>query len=104
MSKFTQQLDYCQTLGCKGDGGVTTCWLPKEAALIGIEVEFEHPVAIGGAEIGVIATKVEPPVRSYAPKPTTVRQVRKNASKVEHLRLPFWTIGATRGLRPRIGV
>jgi len=72
-------------------GNITACWLPKEAALLGIEMEFEHLVAPGGAQIVVISTKVEPPVRSYAPKPATVREVRKDAIKVEHLHFPFWS-------------
>ena len=67
----------------------TFCWLPQEATLGGIEVEFEHLVAEVRAEIVVIATKIQPPVGSDAPEPATVRQVGKDAIQVEHLRFPF---------------
>ena len=57
-----------------------------------------------GTEIVVISTNVEPPVGPHAPKPATVRQVLKDAIKVEHLRFPFWAIEATRVRRLRIGL
>ena len=96
VSKFTHQVRFCQALGCKSDGGLTACWLPKEAALIGIEVEFEQLVAKAGAQVVVIAPKVEPPVGPDAPKLATGGQVRKDPSQVEHLSFPFWAIEATR--------
>ncbi len=47
VSKFAHQVGFRQTLRCKGEGDLTACWLPKEAALIGIEAQFEHLVAKG---------------------------------------------------------
>jgi hypothetical protein len=88
----------------KSDGGLTACWLPNQAALIGIEVEFEHLVAQARAQIVVMASKVEPPVGPNAPKPATGGQVRKDASKVKHLRFPFWLIEVTRVQRLVIGL
>ena len=104
MSEFAHQVGFRKTLRWDRDGGITACWLPKEAPLVGIEAEFEHMAAPGGAEIVVISTNIEPPVRSHVPKPATARQVLKDAIKVEHLRFPFWAIGATRVRRRRIGL
>src|SRR6266702_3698393 len=103
MSEFAHEVGFCQPLGWNRKGNITTCWLPKEAALSGIEMEFEHLVMPGGAQIVVIAPKVEPSVGSYAPKPATACQVRKDAVQVEHLRLPFWPIRATGARSFRIG-
>lgn len=96
MSEFAHQFGFCQTLRCKGNGGLTACWLSNKAALLGIEAQFEHLVAKARAQIGVIAPKIEPPVGSDGPKPAAGRQVGKDASQVEHLRFPLWAIVATR--------
>ena len=69
MSKFTHQVCFRQTLGCKGDGELIACGLPKEASLIGIEAHFKHLVAKIGTQIIIIAAKIEPPVGAYPPKP-----------------------------------
>jgi hypothetical protein len=47
MSEFAHQVGFRQTLGCNRDGGLTACWLPKEASLVGIEAQFEQMVAKG---------------------------------------------------------
>ena len=45
VAKFTHQVRFCQALGSKRDGGLTACELANEAALLGIEAQFEHLVA-----------------------------------------------------------
>ena len=47
MSEFAHQVGFGQPLGCNREGNITACWLPKEAALGGIEAQFEHLVAKG---------------------------------------------------------
>ena len=96
MSKFTHQVSFCQALWGKSDDGLTACWLPEEAALVGIEVQFEHLVAQVRTQIVVITPQAKPPVGANAAKPATGRQVRKDAIQVEHLGFAFWTIEATR--------
>src|SRR6266704_1196375 len=56
--KFAHQLGFRQSLGRKREDTLTACWLPQEAALGGIEVQFEHLVAQVRTEIVVIAPEV----------------------------------------------
>ena len=104
VAKFTHQGSFCQALGSKRDGGLTACWLANEAALIGIEAQFEYLVAQAGAQIVVIASKVEPPVDPDAAKLATGGQVRKDARQVEHPGFPFGSIESTRVQGLRIGL
>src|SRR2546430_16989122 len=95
MAEFAHQVGFCQSLGSNREGGLTACWLPKEATLIGIEAKFEYMVAPGDAQIVIIATKIKPPIGSHAPEPATARQIPKDAIQVEHLHFPFWALRAT---------
>jgi hypothetical protein len=45
MSEFAHQVGFRQPLGWDRKGHITACWLPKETALLGIQMEFEYPVA-----------------------------------------------------------
>ncbi len=58
MSEFAHLVDFGQPPGRNREGALTACWLPQEAALVGIEVQFEHLIALGGAQIVVISRRV----------------------------------------------
>src|SRR3989442_5347344 len=95
MAEFAHQVGFREPLGCNREGGLTACWLPKEATLIGIEAKFEYMVAPGNAQIVIIATKIKPPIGAHAPEPATARQILKDAIQVEHLHFPFWAVRST---------
>ena len=95
VGEFPHQISFRQTLRGKGERGLMACELPQEAALLSIEVQFEHVVAPGHPQIVIISPKIEPPVGSHSSKPAAVCQVRKDPIQVEHLGFPFWAIRAT---------
>ncbi len=66
MAEFAHQVGFRQALGCNREGRLTARGLPQEAALIGIEAQFEHLIAPSGTQLVVIATQIQPPVGQHA--------------------------------------